>query len=136
MHTLLVLHSLGITFGKHQRGAGRILLPPCPALVPAQAWKGSFCRVRHALSRYIPLAAVIHRTMELQSFLKNFCDCDRKKNRTSKGRMKGRILESADSLKGHLCMGEFPVHSLGTAMYNLHLLRAEVLWVCVDPAFS
>lgn len=50
--------------------------------------------------------------------------------------MKGRILESADSLKGHLCMGEFPVHSLGTAMYNLHLLRAEVLRVCVDPAFS
>lgn len=49
--------------------------------------------------------------------------------------MKGRMLESAASRRGCLCMGEFPVHSLGTARYNLHLLRAEALWICVDPTF-
>lgn len=46
------------------------------------------------------------------------------------------MLKSADSQRGHLCMGEFPVHSLGTAMYNLHLLTAEALWICVDLIFS
>lgn len=54
----------------------------------------------------------------------------------SKGRMKGRMLESAASLRGCLCMGEFAVPSLGTAMYNLHLLRAEALWICADSTFS
>lgn len=52
------------------------------------------------------------------------------KNKISKGRMKGRMLESGASLRGCLCMGEFPVHSLGTAMYNLQLLRAEALDLC------
>lgn len=50
LHGPLVLHSPGITFGKHQRGAGRI--------PPHQLGRsfGGFCRVRHVPSKHIPLA--------------------------------------------------------------------------------
>lgn len=73
LHSPLLLHSLGIIFGTHQRGAER--MPPhqlCRSL-------GGFCGVKHALSKHTPLACRRSQSHGIiQYFLKSFCDCDLK----------------------------------------------------------
>jgi len=126
----LVLHSLGITFGKHQRGAGRI--PPHQL---SRSF-GGFCGVRHAPSRHTPLACSRSETHGIiQCFLKSFCDCDIEK-KIIKIRMKGRLLESVESLRRHLCTGELPAHRLGTVVCNLRLPQAQPLRICAAPPVS
>lgn len=50
--------------------------------------------------------------------------------------MKGRLLESAESLRRHLCIGKVPVHRLGTAVCIFRLPRAQPLWICTDIPLS
>lgn len=46
--------------------------------------------------------------------------------------MKGRLLETVESLRGHLCTGQLPIHRLGTVVCNLRLPQEQPPQICTD----